>query len=79
MLDLLQAKRRKFASPNFLIKKNGEKYSWDNCNDPSKGMFCGTCQKWENCPAGAKGGWTTRGITDWNHATELLKQQADSQ
>ena len=25
-----------------------------------------------------KRGWTTRGIADWNHATELLKQHSDS-
>ena len=25
-----------------------------------------------------KGGWMTRGIVDWNHATELLKQHSES-
>ena len=25
-----------------------------------------------------KGGWTTRGIVDWNHTTELLKQHSGS-
>ena len=29
-------------------------------------------------PPSAKGGWTTRGIVDWNHATELLKQHSGS-
>ena len=42
-------------------------------------MFCETCQKWGNPPAGSRGAWSTRGVTDWNHATELLKQHADSQ
>ena len=36
------------------------------------------CQKWDKPPAGSRSGWTTRGITDWNHASELLKQHADS-
>ena len=42
-------------------------------------MFCETCLKWGNHPAGSRGAWKTRGITNWNHATELLKQHADSQ
>ena len=29
-------------------------------------------------PPSAKGGWTTRGIVDWDHATELLKQHSGS-
>ena len=29
-------------------------------------------------PPSAKGGWRTRGIVDWNHATELLKQHSGS-
>ena len=45
---------------------------------PADGMFCSICQKWGKPPAGLRGGWTTRGITDWNHASELLKQHADS-
>ena len=42
-------------------------------------MFCETCLKWRNAPAGSRGAWKTRGITDWNHGNELLKQHADSQ
>ena len=42
-------------------------------------MFCKTCLEWGNSPAGSRGAWKTRGITDWNHGTELLKQHADSQ
>ena len=29
-------------------------------------------------PPSAKGGWRTRGVADWNHATELLKQHSAS-
>ena len=36
------------------------------------------CKKWGRPPPSAKGGWTTRGIVDWNHATELLKQHSGS-
>ena len=41
-------------------------------------MFCAVCQKWGRPPAGTRGAWTTKGVGDWNHATELLKQHADS-
>ena len=43
------------------------------CNDAQKGMFCRLCQEHGKPPANARGAWTSRGITDWNHATELLK------
>ena len=42
-------------------------------------MFCETCLKWGNLPAGSRCAWKTRVITDWNHGTEPLKQHADSQ
>ena len=42
-------------------------------------MFCKVCQERGIPPAGSRGGWKTRGITDWNHATELLQQHAGSQ
>ena len=42
-------------------------------------MFCETCLKWGNPPAGLRGAWKTRGITDWNRCTQLLKQHAESQ
>ena len=54
-------------------------YPWVTCELPSDGMFCSTCQKWGSPPAGSRGAWTIRGVTDWNHATELLKQHAGSQ
>ena len=34
-----------------------------------------TCQKYGNAPVRCKGAWTTKGVKDWNHATELLKHQ----
>ena len=36
-------------------------------------MFNRICQKYGQPPLKTKGGWTSRGICDWNHATELLK------
>ena len=36
-------------------------------------MFCRLCQTHGKPPPKARGGWTSRGVTDWNHATELLK------
>ena len=49
-----------------------------SCVSLADGMFCSICQKWGKPPAGSRGGWTTRGITDWNHASDQLKQHADS-
>ncbi len=50
-------------------------YPWVQCE---VGMFSTLCKKWERPPPCAKGGWTTRGIVVWNHATELLKQHRGS-
>ena len=36
------------------------------------------CQKWGKPPSTASGTWTSRGITDWNHATEWLKNHSES-
>ena len=41
-----------------------------------EGMFCKLCQKRGNPPSTARGAWTTRGIRDWNHATEQLKEHS---
>ena len=41
-------------------------------------MFCTRSKKRGRPPPSAKGGLTTRGIADWNHATELLKQHSGS-
>ena len=54
-------------------------YPWVTCELPSDVMFCSTCQKWGSPPAWSRGTWTIRVVTDWNHATELLKQHAGSQ
>ena len=60
-------------------KKEWEsKCPWVTCELPSDGRFCSTCQKWGSPPAGTRGAWTTRGVTDWNHPPELIKQHADS-
>ena len=77
---LLHVKRRESTRQSFPTKKEWEKkYPWVTCKDPSDGVFCETCLKWGNPPAGSRGAWKTRGITDCNHGTELLKQHADSQ
>ncbi len=60
-------------------KKDWEKiYPWVYCNDPKDGMFCRVCQSFGTASATARGAWTVRGVTDWNHATEMLKQHNDS-
>ncbi|KAI6649994.1 52 kDa repressor of the inhibitor of the protein kinase-like [Oopsacas minuta] len=53
-------------------------YPWVICEDPRKGMFCTICQKWGNPSAGSRGAWTSRGVTDWSHATELLRAHGES-
>ena len=60
-------------------KNRVEKHVWVICELPSDGKFCSTCQKCGSPPAGSRSAWTIRGLTDWNHATELLKQHASSQ
>ncbi len=64
---------------NFPTERSGKKkYQWVSCTDSSEGMFCTICQKWGKPSAGSRGAWTTRGLTDWCHATELLKSHANS-
>ncbi len=48
------------------------------CEDPVKGMFCKVCQEFGRPSAVARGACTSRGISDWNHATEVLKAHNDS-
>ena len=48
-------------------------YPWVQSEDHKVGMFCTLCKKWGRPPPRANGEWRTRGIADWNHATELLK------
>jgi hypothetical protein len=59
-------------------ERNGRKHPWVYCNDPDIGMFCKLCQKFGKPPATARGAWTSRGIINWNHATEMLKRHDDS-
>ena len=75
-----EGEKRKVYKSKLSYKKEWESmYPWVTCELPSDGMFCSTCQKWGSPPAGSRGAWTIRGLTDWNHATELLKQHAGSQ
>ena len=53
-------------------------FPWVQCGDPEVGMLCTLGKKWGRSTPSAKGGWRTRGIVDWNHATELLKQHSGS-
>ena len=48
-------------------------YPWVYCADPAKGIFCYLCQKHGNPPVKIIGDWTSWGICDRNHATDLLK------
>lgn len=55
-----------------------QKYPWVSCTNVEEGMFCTFCQKSGNSPITARGAWTSRGIKDWNHATEQLKLHSQS-
>ena len=56
-----------------------KKYPWVTCQDASKGMFCTVCTKWGHPSAGSRGAWISKGISDWSHATEVLKLHGESQ
>lgn len=78
-VGMTASEKKKLYKAKLTYKKEWEaKYPWVCCIDPSLGMFCGICQKLGKNPAGSRGAWTSRGINDWNHATELLKQHGDS-
>ena len=71
--------KKEMLQEKVIYKKVWEKvYPWVQCEYPEVGMFCTLCKKWGRPPPSVKGGWTTRGIVDWNHATELLKQHSGS-
>ena len=73
------AQKRKLYKAWLTYRKEWEqKYPWVYCNDLKQGMFCKLCQKRGNAPSTAMVAWTTRGIQDWNHATEQLKEHAQS-
>ena len=36
------------------------------------------CTIWGHPTAGSRGGWTNKGVTDWSHATELLRAHGES-
>ena len=76
----LSAQQKKKCYKKMLSYKEAwEKvYPWVQCEDPKVGMFCTLCKKWGWPPPSTKGGRMARGIVDWNHATELLKQHSGS-
>ena len=41
-------------------------------------MFCKLCQKRGNPPPTARAAWTSRGVKDWNRATEQLREHNQS-
>ena len=74
-----KAQKRKLYKARLSYKKDWEqKYPWVYCDDPKQGMFCKLCQKRGNAPSTVRGAWTTRGIQDWNHAIEQLKEHRQS-
>lgn len=72
------AKKKVYKSKLTYRRQWESTYPWVHCSDPEKGMFCYICQKYGKPPANARGAWTSRGIADWNHATEMLKLHNDS-
>ena len=48
------------------------------CTKVEDGTFCRLCQAYSKPLPTASGGWMIRGIVEWNHAYELLKQHNDS-
>ena len=78
---LTAGEKRKLYKANLtFIKGLGKGVSLGHLyeSSPADGLFCAICQRWGKPPAGTRGAWTMKGVVDWNHATELLKQHADS-
>ena len=74
-----KAQQKKVYKARLTYRKEWiEKYPWVYCNDPQEGMFCKLCQKRGNPPPTARGAWTSRGVKDWNHATEQLREHSQS-
>ena len=73
------SEKKKQYKAKLSYKKAWEKnHPWLQCTNPQEGMFCTICMKWGKPPPSTKGGWTARGISDWNHASELIKQHESS-
>ena len=78
--QLTKAEKKKMYKSHLTYNPKWEdKYGWLYCNNPGDGMFCRVCQESGTPPQSAKGAWTTRGMKDWNHATEILKNHNTSQ
>ena len=77
--QLTKAEKKEYKSHLTYNPRWEAKYSWLYCNSPDEGMFCRVCRERGTPPQAAKGAWTTRGIKDWNHATEMLKSHNVSQ
>ena len=68
------------------MKKLGYKKVWEKVSLGSRfsvkilklACFVLFVRNGEGHTSKCKGGWMTRGIVDWNHATELLKQHSGS-
>ena len=72
-------KKKKLYKSRLGYKKEWEHtYPWVYCTDPTDGMFCRLCQAHGKPPPTTRGAWTSRGVTDWNHATELLKLHSNA-
>ena len=73
-----KAEKKMYKSRLSYKKEWEQKYPWVSCTNVEEGMFCIFCQKSGNSPATARGAWTSRGVKDWNYATELLKLHSQS-
>ena len=77
--SMSKSEKKKAYKAKLSYRKQWEsKYPWVYCTDIAQGMFCKLCQQKVNPPATARGAWTSRGMKDWNHATELLKLHNES-
>ena len=72
------AKKKAYKSKLTHRRQWETKYPWVYCDDVEKGMFCRLCQEHGKPPANARGAWTSRGIADWNHGTDMLKLHQNS-
>ena len=76
---LSASEKKEYYKGRLSYRKEWEQtYPWVHCTDPKEGMFCSLYQKLGKPSATARGGWVSRGITDWNHATEQLKSHNSS-